>query len=397
MTGETLSNSAMWVGVLANLQFLQETVQSDFFKSLVLVTGPILGILVSPKAGVMIDRHAKKTVMMWSSLVQLVSASLQVAAMYLHSLPLMVFGLLVLNAANSFYLPTLNSVIPMVVPQSVLVRANAAFTNVVTVTRIAATGIAGILLTLLPLYGMYLLAVLLFAIMFGIRYMLVFQEEVRDGKRENGNQISFFEVFSLLRTIPALILLVVSGTLVFLFLGGFNLLILKFSEVQQDAALKGILYTVEGISILIGGTLTKRLFSGGDLLRRNVMLLSGVALALFCMHFAGSKWFVISGFALFGLTLGMWLPTNGAIPQIIVPATIRGRYFAFQGMWNRSIFQFALVLTGALLDLIGLPMYMLVLSSVMLAGFLSLYAVAELRNIRVMTPAETDKQLEASA
>jgi MFS family permease len=397
MTGETLSNSAMWVGVLANLQFLQETVQSDFFKSLVLVTGPILGILVSPKAGVLIDRYAKKTVIMWSSLVQLMSAGLQVAAMYFHSLPLMVFGLLVLNAANSFYLPTLNSVIPLLVPKQELVRANAVFTNVVTVTRIAATGIAGILLTLLPLYEMYLLAVLLFAIMFGIRYLLVFHEKKRDVKQGNGNKLSFFEVFSLLRTIPALILLMVSGTLVFLFLGGFNLLILKFSEMQQDAALKGILYTVEGISILIGGTLTKRLFSGGDLLRRNVLLLSGVALALFFMHFAASRWFVISGFALFGLILGMWLPTNGAIPQIIVPEAIRGRYFAFQGMWNRAIFQFALVLTGTLLDLIGLSMHMLVLASVMLFGFLALYTIAQVRNIRVTAPVETDKQLGASA
>lgn len=397
MMGETLSNSAMWIGILANLQFLQEVVPSDFLKSLVLVTGPILGILISPKAGVVIDRHSKKSVIMWSSLVQLISAGMQVIAMYLHSVPIMILGLLILNVANSFYLPTLNSVIPLVVSKEALVRANAAFTNVVTITRIVATGVAGVLLTLLPLHGMYLLSVGLFALMFGMRYMLQFEEGKSAQTKTTGKKISFFEVFSLMRSVPALIVLTISGTLVFLFLGGFNLLILKFSEVQNNPALKGILYTVEGISILIGGTVTRRLLTGGDLLRRNVVLLSGVAAALFMMHFSDSKWFVISGFALFGLVLGIWLPTNGAIPQLIVPEDIRGRYFAFQGMWNRTIFQIALVLTGALLELIGLPMHMLSLAAVVLVGFMTMYAITQYRHIEVVAPVPTDKQVGVNA
>lgn len=391
MTGETLSNSALWLGVLANLQFLQDVVPSDFLKSLILVIGPIIGILVSPKAGVVIDRTFKKKVIMWSSLIQLLSACVQVGAMFLQSVPLMISGLLVLNVANSFYLPTLSSVIPLVVRKEDLVRANAVFTNVITLTRITATAVAGLLLTVLPLYGMYLASVILFAIMFGLRYMLQFEESITDTIKKNGKRISFLEVFSLMRTIPALAVIIASGTLFYLFLGGFNLLILKFSEVQYNPALKGILYTVEGIGILIGGYIAKRYLTGGELLRRNVVLLIGVAIGVFIMHYAYSPWLVIIGFAVFGITAGAWLPTNAAIPQLIVPENIRGRYFAFQGMWNRSTFQIALVVTGALLDLLGLPTELLVLSGIIFIGFVFLFLVIQGRSITVHAPTKSNQ------
>ncbi|MFC4767041.1 MFS transporter [Effusibacillus consociatus] len=373
MVAETLSNTGLWFGILANLHFLELHVPSNFLKSLILVAGPILGILVSPKAGVVIDRRSKKSVMMAGSLVQLASAIVMIGAMSLESVPMMVAGLLIASIGNSFYIPVLRSVIPLVVDKSSLVQANAVYTNVVTITRIAATAIAGWLLTVLPLYGMYWAALGIYLVMTGLRYMLLFEEHPTPLEKKSRDQISFLQVFPLLRSHPALMVLVGASTLVFLFLGGFNLLILKFSEFQQDPALKGWLYTIEGIGVLIGGFVVRRWFAGGNLLRRNVALLSGIAASAYILHFAAQRWAVVCGFALFGLMIGCWLPTSGAIPQLIVPEGIRGRYFAFQEMWNRTVFQLALLLTGGMLDIAGLPGYMIILAGTILTGFLVMF------------------------
>lgn len=399
LSGETLSNSAVWLGLLANLQFLQNLVPSDFFKSLILVAGPIAGILAGPKAGVIIDKYLKKDVMMWGSLVQMLSAAIQVAAMSLQSVPLMITGLLVLNIGSSFYLPTLRSVIPLIVAKEELVSANAIFNNAVTLTRIVATGVSGLLLTVLPLQGMYITALALLIIMTALRFMMHFEEQSSNNAQhgKNVNKISFFDVFPLLRSVPALIVITVSSTLVFLFLGGFNLLILKFSEALDDPALKGILYTVEGVCVLAGGFIAKRLLSGGDMLKRNVLLLAGVAASVFVMHFTESKIAVIAGFALFGIMLGIWMPSYGAIPQMIVPEDIRGRYFAFQEMCNRSVFQLALLATGAMLQLVGLPNHLLLLSGVLMIGFLTVYASVQRNKIQVKAPVKNNENSRLTA
>ncbi|WP_018133057.1 MFS transporter [Effusibacillus pohliae] len=386
LTADTLSNSGLWFGILANLQFLQMTVPSDFVRSLILVAGPVLGILISPKAGVVIDRHAKKRVLMVSSLLQLASAVMMMTAMYLQSVPLMVAGLLIANVGNSLYIPTLQSVIPMVVRKEHLVRANAAYSNLVTMTRIGATAVAGLLLTVLPLYGMYIAVFLFYCVMTAFRYLLRFEEQPANSFNQAKQKISFFEVFPLLRATPPLLFVIAAGTLVFLFLGGFNLLILKFSETQNDPALKGWLYTIEGIFVLIGGFAVRKWFSGGDLLRRSVFLLAGVAASIFLMHFADQQWEVMAGFGLFGLMLGAWSPMQAVIPQLLVPEDIRGRYFALQAMWNRTMFQLALLLTGAMLDLIGLAHYLLVLSIVIFAGFLVMLVSITQQKLRVESP-----------
>jgi MFS family permease len=183
-----------------------------------------------------------------------------------------------------------------------------------------------------------------------------------------------------------LLITIGAGTLAFLCLGGFNLLILKFSEFEQDPALKGWLYAIEGTCVLLSGFVVRKWFAGGDLLRRNVLLLSGIAASIFVLHYAGEKWAVLFGFALFGFMMGSWLPTYSTIPQLIVPENIRGRYFAFQEMWNRTVFQLALLITGAMLDLLGLPNYLLLLSGAIFTGFLLMMLWVVSRKLNVNSP-----------
>jgi hypothetical protein len=71
---------------------------------------------------------------------------------------------------------------------------------------------------------------------------------------------------------------------------------------------------------------------------------------------------------------------------LIIPEEIRGRYFAFHEMWNRTIFQFALLFTGTMLDLVGLETYMLVLSGIIFAGFVMMYYWVSSQKLNVEVP-----------
>jgi MFS transporter, DHA3 family, macrolide efflux protein len=369
---ETLSNLGLWLGLLANLQYLRLTVESDFIKSMILASGIIISILLSPKIGIMIDKYNKKKIMLWSSLVQISSALLMALAMSLSSLPIMIFGLVIASIGNSIFIPTLRVVIPMVVEKDKLIIANAIYSNVVTFTRIVGTAIAGLLITLLPLYQIYLITIFIYLLMTVARSFFQFKEIELNINKSKDKRMSFYEVIPLMRSTPALIILITSGTFIFLFLGSFNLLTLKFSDYVNDPSINGWIYTIEGSFFLLGGFVTRYLFKNGDLLRRNVCLLIGIAASFFIMHFAGHVEILI-GFSLFGFSAGCWLPTYSTIPQLIVPESIRGRFFAFQQMWNQTITQAALLITGAMLDTVGLTNFMLMLSLTVLAGFLIMY------------------------
>jgi DHA3 family macrolide efflux protein-like MFS transporter len=369
---ETFSNLGLWLGLLANLQFLRLTVESDFIKSIILASGIIISILLSPKIGVMIDKYSKKKMMLWSSLVQISSACLMAIAMSNSSLPTMIIGLIIANIGNSIFIPTLQSVIPMVVEKDKLVNANAIYSNVVTFTRIVGTAIAGLLITLLSLSEIYLITLLIYLLMTATRSFFKFKEIELNINKSKDKRMSFYEVIPIMRSTPALIILIISGSFIFIFLGSFNLLTLKFSDYVNDPSINGWIYTIEGSFFILGGFVTRYFLKNGDLLKRNVCLLIGIATSFFIMHFANHLG-ILLGFSLFGFIAGCWLPTYSTIPQLIVPSSIRGRFFAFQQMWNKTITQAALLITGAMLDTVGVTKYILILSITVFAGFLLMY------------------------
>ncbi len=121
------------------------------------------------------------------------------------------------------------------------------------------------------------------------------------------------------------------------------------------------------------GYLVKRFNRQGNLLDRCILLVIGVAAALFLMQIAKDEtWVPIIGYAIFGFAAGCTLPAFGAIPQLLVPEEFRGRCFAFQEMWHRITSQVALLLTGVMFDWIGMPSYLLMLSVVIFVSAIAL-------------------------
>lgn len=109
MTGEVIAGAGMWISIIANLQFMQHMIPSDTVKGLILMSGLIVSILLSPKAGVMIDRYDKGKIMLYASLVRCLSPICMLPAIYYGSLSWMVVSLVIMQVSAAFYFPTVQS------------------------------------------------------------------------------------------------------------------------------------------------------------------------------------------------------------------------------------------------------------------------------------------------
>jgi len=81
LTGELIAGFGLWLGIIGNLEFMQEKVPSDFVKSLILATGLLAGLALGPLAGQIIDKYNKKSVMLFSGLARAASVIFMLIAL----------------------------------------------------------------------------------------------------------------------------------------------------------------------------------------------------------------------------------------------------------------------------------------------------------------------------
>ncbi len=361
MIGEVIAGAGLWISIIANLQFMQHLIPSDFLKGLILMSGLVVSILLSPKAGVIIDRFNKQKIMLAASLFRCISPLCMLPALAYESLGWMVVSLVIMQVSAVFYFPTVQASIPTILSPGELLKANSMYLNISTLSRIGGTALGGVMVAAMDLSKLYLLSIAAYLVLVVITMTLkIPRGEVR--KREE--KLEFREVLTLTKNDPALLVGLANMGLITLFLGGFNLLVLNFSEVQGTPELMGWIYTVEGTSILVGGLLAKRWIGGRNLVATSTTLLFLFALSQYGMSFAESRFMVLASFALFGLTVAFFFPVTTTIFQKRLAQHQQGRFFSFKSMLERTLFLVAVGTTGACLDLLGVSGYMLVIGSV---------------------------------
>ncbi|USG67639.1 MFS transporter [Brevibacillus ruminantium] len=356
MSGEVIAGAGMWISIIANLQFMQHLIPSDTVKALVLMSGLIVSILLSPKAGVMIDRHDKQRIMLWASLVRCLSPICMLPAIANGSLSWMIVSLIIMQASAAFYFPTVQSSLPAILTPAELLQANSVYLNISTLSRIGGTAVGGILVASMDLSSLYLFSLAAYLMLaFVTRFLRIPAVDVRKQKEK----VEFREVFTIIKKDHALSVALLNTGLITLFLGGFNLLVLNFSNIQGSPELMGWIYTVEGTSILLGGLLAKRWIGGRNLIAASTLLLFFFAISQYGMSFAESRLMVLSSFGLFGFTVAFFFPVTTTIFQRRLAENQQGRFFSFKSMLDRAFFLIALGTTGVGLDLLGVSGYMI--------------------------------------
>lgn len=356
LTGECIAGIGLWMGIIGNLEFMQALVPSDFMKAVILSIGLLAGILVGPFAGKCIDQMNKKTVLLAAGLGRFVSVFFMLIAIELNSIAWMIAFVISIQVASSFYFPALQATIPLIVPEHQLLVMNGWHMNVATISRVAGTALAGLLLVKISLNALYLLSLVAYALLLVLTWMLQLPKDTStaEERAEQKKKGGFKEIFPILKQYPVVLMTLILTLIPLLFLGSFNLIVIKLSEIQDSQAIKGIVYAIEGIAFMVGTVVIKRL----TLYVKTLHILFGfafiVGIAELFLLYAHVPVITYISFGLLGFALGCFFPTAMLVFQKQMPKQYHGRFFAFRNMLERIMFQVVLLSSGALLDLIGL-------------------------------------------
>ncbi|MGD6855015.1 MFS transporter [Bacillus infantis] len=374
LTGEFIAGLGLWLGIIGNLEFMQEKVASDFLKSLILAAGLLAGLAVGPAAGRITDQASKKTVMLVSGFARSVSVVFMLIAIHTGSVWWMVIFLVCLQISAAFYFPALQAAIPMVVGEKDLLQLNGVYMNVSTLSRVLGTAVAGVFLVIMSLSMLYLLSLAAYLGLFLLTCFLSFEEKKEPEKQEDVKQkpAGFSEVFPVIKGLPIVFMTLVLTLVPLLFLGGFNLMVINISELQDSSAIKGWIYTAEGVAFMLGAFAVKKISGKSSPYSILFFFSFIIGISQLILYFADIPVLSVLAFLIFGFAVGCFFPTAATIFQTRVPKDFHGRFFSFRNMLDRLVFQIVLLMTGFLLDAVGLQ-YMSVifgaLSLVMTCAF----------------------------
>jgi MFS transporter, DHA3 family, macrolide efflux protein len=369
LCGELIAGIGLWTGIIGNLEFLQQHVPSDFLKSLILFTGLLAGVVVGPLAGRIIDSHSKKKVMIYASFGRMISVLFMFLAIEFGSVWWMVCFMISIQLSAAFYFPALQALVPMVVKEKDLLQMNGAHMNMTTIARIIGTALAGIMLVFMSLYSLYLASFVAYGFLLFSTYLLSVEEDEKrvSVPKKDKKAASFKEVLPVLKGLPIAMTALILTLIPMLFLGGFNLMVIAISELQQDPTIKGLIYTVEGCCFMLGAYLVKRVSDTLNPTKLMFVITGVVAIIHLSLYFAEIKLLALISFGLFGLAIGFFFPITATIFQTKVPKQFHGRFFSFRSMLDRVMFQVVLLATGLFLDTIGFQYMVLVFGTISLS------------------------------
>jgi MFS family permease len=362
LMGEFIAGLGLWIGIIGNLEFMQQYVPSDFHKSLILFTGLLAGVMVGPLAGRLIDSISKKKVLLYAGFGRMLSVCFMFLAIQYGEILWMVLFMIALQLSAAFYFPALQSVIPLVVKDKQLLQMNGIHMNVSTIARVLGTAIAGAMLVVMSLNSLYLLSMVAYGLLFLSTFLLEFEEDEQPQlKTENNKKKSgFTEVIPVLRHIPIAMMALILTCVPLLFIGGINLMVINISELQDDSTIKGLLYATEGICFMAGTFLVKLISEGRNEVKLMFVFAFIIAISELLLFFGDLKIMSLISFGLLGLGLGCFFPIAATIFQTKIPKEYHGRFFSFRNMLDRVLFQIVLLGTGLFLDTIGLQKMVLV-------------------------------------
>ncbi|MTH51985.1 MFS transporter [Bacillus mangrovi] len=367
LTGEFIAGLGLWMGIIGNLEFMQQYIPSDFYKSLLLIAGLLAGVAAGPAAGKMIDSRSKKNVLIVSGIARMLSVLFMFAAISYGSVWLMLLFLIGIQLSAAFYFPALQASIPMIVKDEELVQMNGVHMNVATLSRIIGTALAGILLAYVSLTVVYALSMAAYGLLLVSTFFLSLEEKQASDSENRISQGGFLEVMPVLKKAPAALSALILTIIPMLFIGGFNLMVINISELQQSTAVKGLLYTVEGLSFMVGAFLVKKLADRFNHIKLMLIFSLSTSIAHLSLFFSDHFWMSLLSFGLFGLSVGCFFPIASTIFQTRIQKEYHGRFFSFRNMLDRVMFQVVLLGTGLLLDTIGLQYMVLVFGALSLA------------------------------
>lgn len=322
-------------------------------------------VLVSPFAGVFIDRWPRKAILIGSDLAA-GAATLTLFALYTsgnlalwHVYLIAVFT----SAVESFQLPALSASITMMVPKEQRSRANGMRSVAGSVSQIGAPILAGVLLAFQGLQTIFIIDIITFCVAIGTLLFVTVPEPEKevgsDGKSTSVWQEAIFGLRYIVERRSLLGLTVVFVCLNFLAMLGLVVLDpMILARTGSDEVVLGSVRSVLGIGGLVGGFIISVWGGPKRRIYGTVLGIVGASLSMAVLGLGQSAtvW-AITGFSML-LFIPMIDAFTTAIQQDKVPSAIQGRVFATGRAFSQIGTALAFLFSGFLADLVFEPSLM---------------------------------------
>lgn len=356
MFGLAVSSMGLWVGIIGNLEFLQKNVESSFLQALIILAGFLVGIFLAPMAGRVIDQSNKRNILIYAGIARCIAILFMYMAIATNSVWWMLIYTFVIGISGTFSNPAMQTLLPLVVKKDQLLGANSVHVNIFTGARIVGTALGGVMLVGMSLFSLYTVTLVSYVILLIATFFIKVEEDLKKVDK-NAKKENFISTLKDLYPVVKKQRMVVNGILLlipaFLFIAGFNLIVIEISELQNNPGIKGILYTTEGLCVFLGTFLANKFFKENPKLTYMFAITFVIAAAQLSLFFAEYHVMSIISFGIFGLAAGTLFPVVTTIFQTEVPSEYHGRFFSIKGMVDNIIFQALMLLTGLFLDTIG--------------------------------------------
>jgi MFS family permease len=349
-----------WFNQVALAEITLELTHSASAMGFVLLCRSLPAVILGPLAGPFVDRFPKKPFLFVTDLVRAIFAlSYSVAVIY-HTSWILYFGSLLLGISGVLFSPARSATIPFVVSRDELTKANALESGAGGILQIIGAACGGIVSVILSPMACFIInsASYVWSALHIVRAHWQEPTEPKNLRAPYFRSLKegFHEALHN-RVVRAIILIGISWGLAG---GGYYVLIPVLGEqtFHMGGLGIGVLYTIDGVGVLIGSYFVHRFVSGNH---RKAVIWYGVAYLTQALFFGLMTQFTIFSLGCLMLLLmrvssGVIIPLDTYLLQTSTDPTIRGRVFSLHGSTYGGVMQLSYVLTGFAFEYLGIPL-----------------------------------------
>lgn len=319
-------------------------------------------LLISPIAGVLVDRHNRKMMMMVSDVVAGIATILILVFQSLGILEFwhLYFASVIYGLGMAFQWPAYSAAITTMIPKAQYARANGMMSLIEAGPGVVAPLLAGALLPVIGLTGLLLFDVVTFLFAVGVLMIVHIPQPPRTEEGRQGQGSILKEAaygFKYIFARPSLLGLQLIFFVGNLFSGiGYTLLApMVLSRTANDSLMLGSVQTAGAVGGLIGGILMS---AWGGFKRRvhgvlTGWMISGVGMAILGLAGGLPAW--IAGMIIGSLVGSMINASNQAIWQAKVAPDVQGRVFSARRLIAWFTNPISPIIAGTLADFVLEP------------------------------------------
>ncbi|WP_321388936.1 MFS transporter [uncultured Enterococcus sp.] len=259
LTGQFLSGITSMIVQYSIIWYLTETTGSATILSIATLLGMIPMVILSPFAGPFIDRLNKKGVLMVTDIIVAIFALvLSVVGTLSSDFPLwLVFVSLLIRAiAQTFQMPTIQSILPTMVPEDEITKVNGQLGMVQSANFIVAPALGAFLFSVIPMNLLILLDVLGAIIGVGLLIFIKIPHLPSEGERIHLMADTVFGFKKLIENKGLWYITLIGAAFTLIFMPAASLYpLMTMSYFHGTVGQAGLIEVIYAVGMLAGGTI----------------------------------------------------------------------------------------------------------------------------------------------